>query len=142
MKKKILITLTLLVLVFCICFAVACDKGHKEPIIPDEKTIVISVEKNDLKDGEMTLLEYMEVLKNEGKLEFTVNNGMVTSINNVENAQDYSSCWMLYTSDTENSNEAWGTVKYNEKNYASSTLGAESLIIKEGQLYIWAYITF
>ena len=68
--------------------------------------------------------------------------GMITSINGIENPADYSSCWMLYTSDAENSNAAWGTVEYQGKQYASAVSGAETLKIKPDQLYIWVYKSF
>ena len=49
---------------------------------------------------------------------------------------------MLYTDDAENSNDAWGTVVYEGKTYASATLGAESLVIAEDCVYIWVYTKF
>ena len=49
---------------------------------------------------------------------------------------------MLYTSDSENANEAWGIVEYEGKNYGSATLGAESLPVKSGAIYIWWYQSF
>jgi hypothetical protein len=49
---------------------------------------------------------------------------------------------MLYTSDAENSNSAWGTVEYDGKEYGSAVSGAETLKIKADQLYIWVYQSF
>ena len=141
MKKKFL-TLIVVTIMLTICLLAGCASGHKEPIIPDENTVVISIEKGDLNGEELSLSAYMDILKEEGKLDYTSSNGMITSLNGIDNASDYSSCWMLYTSDDENANEAWGTVVYDGSNYASSMYGADELKVKEGCLYIWAYITF
>jgi hypothetical protein len=67
---------------------------------------------------------------------------MITSINGIENPADYSSCWMLYTSDEDNANAAWGTVEYEGKEYGSAISGAETLKIKADKLYIWVYKSF
>ena len=52
------------------------------------------------------------------------------------------SYWMLYTSDSENANQEWGTFEYEDSIYGSATLGADALIVKEDCIYIWAYQTF
>ncbi len=67
---------------------------------------------------------------------------MITRINDIANSASENKYWMLYTSDTANANDAWGTVEYKEKTYGSATLGAESLVIKEDCLYIWYYQSF
>ena len=78
-----------------------------------DSCIVIKTTKEAM-DGktDMLLIDYMNDLISEGKLTCTISNGMVTSINGIENPADYSSCWMLYTSDAENANASWGTVEY------------------------------
>ena len=67
---------------------------------------------------------------------------MIKSINGIENPADYSSCWMLYTSDAENANASWGTVEYEGAEYGSAISGAEVLKIKPDQLYIWVFKSF
>ena len=111
---------------------------QKEPLVifDSDTTIVIRCEETD---GEATLADYMAKLKTAGEIEFTVENGMITSINGIENPADYSSCWMLYTSDGDNSNSAWGTVLYEDVEYGSAILGAESLKIKADNIYIWVF---
>ena len=111
---------------------------QKEPLViyDSDTTIVIRCEETD---GEKVLIDYMNELQAEGKLEFVVEDGMITSINGIENPADFSSCWMLYTSDTEMANSAWGTVLYKDVEYGSAILGAESLKMKEGCIYIWAF---
>ena len=110
----------------------------QEPLViyDSETTIVIRCEETD---GEKVLIDYMNELQANGKLEFVVEDGMITSINGIENPADFSSCWMLYTSDADNANAAWGTVLYKDVEYGSAILGAESLKMKEGCIYIWAF---
>jgi hypothetical protein len=49
---------------------------------------------------------------------------------------------MLYTSDAENANNAWGTVEYEGVEYGSAISGAETLKIKADQMYIWVFKSF
>jgi hypothetical protein len=92
--------------------------------------------------NDTTLVEYMQSFKEAGELDFEVSDGMITSINGIENPADWSACWMLYTDDTENSNTEWGTVEYKEKTYGSSMWGGETLKVKNGCVYIWVYQSF
>ena len=114
---------------------------QREPLVifDSDTTIVIRCEETD---GEATLADYMAKLKTAGEIEFTVENGMITSINGIENPADYSSCWMLYTSDSDFSSSEWGTVEYQGVEYGSAILGAEALVIKPEQTYIWVFKSF
>lgn len=137
MKRKLISIFTLIFTVFLTAaLFVGCKK---EPVTLNGDFVVITAEEDA--DGK-TLLAYMNELKEEEKLSFEISDGMVTSIDGKSNAADFSACWMLYTSDSENANEAWGVVEYEDKSYGSATLGAESLIVKEGEVYIWWYQTF
>ena len=144
MKK----TLTKLLTLLCVCVmaftSLACGGGEKTFVIKESDTKVIINASNDfVKITEtMTLVEYMNALKEDGKLEFEISGGMVTSINGIENPADWSSCWMLYTNDSELSNAEWGVAEYNGETYGSAILGAETLIVKDGCSYIWLYQTF
>ena len=118
---------------------------QSEPlVIKDSDTyIVIKTTQEAMgKDADMVLMDYMLKLKEKGELEFEIQNGMITSINGIANPADYSSCWMLYTSDEENANSAWGVVEYQGKQYGSAIAGAETLKIKADQIYIWVYKSF
>ena len=84
----------------------------------------------------------MEMLREDGKIEFAISGGMVTEINGKANTADFSSCWMLYTSDAELSNTEWGTVSYEENSYGSAIVGAEALPVVNGEIYVWAYQSF
>lgn len=119
--------------------------GTTEPLVIKESdtyiVITVSSEQMELTE-ETTLVEYMTSLKESGELEFEIKSGMVSSVNGISNPADYSSCWMLYTDDEDNSNVAWGTIEYNEKIYGSAILGAETLKVKDSCVYIWVYQTF
>ena len=136
--KKILACLLAVVTLMSVLLLTGCKS---EPlVIKDSDTcIVIRVPENT---EEMLLIDYMEVLQKDGELTFTVQNGMVTSIGGIENPADFSSCWMLYTSDVELSNAAWGTVEYDGVEYGSAVVGAEALTVKPGELYIWVFKSF
>ena len=140
-KKSLSFLLALLILGSTLLLA-GCKS---EPlVIKDSDTyIVIKTTKEAIGDKtDMLLIDYMAQLKEKGELEFVVENGMITSINGIANPADYSSCWMLYTGDAENSNVAWGTVEYKGVEYGSAISGAETLKIKADQLYIWVYKSF
>ena len=139
MKKTVkILCVVLAVLLLCAC-------GKTEPlVIKDSDTCIVIKTTQEALDGktDMVLIDYMNKLISEGKLTCKIENGMVTSINGIDNPADFSSCWMLYTSDAENANSAWGTVEYDGKEYGSAVSGAEVLKIKPDQLYIWVYQSF
>lgn len=136
MKRKLISLCAALTLTVISVFFVACDSFKKEvePIAIDLTGVVVE-------EGE-TLLDIMEDRKSEGKLAFEITNGMITSINGVANSATYNPCWMLYTSDEEMSSEAWGTVEYDGKTLGSAIVGAETLLVKTGALYVWVYQSF
>ena len=136
--RKIFTKRMLCALLTLIISALTLASCTQEPLViyDSETTIVIRCEETD---GEKVLIDYMNELQAEGKLEFVVEDGMITSINGIENPADYSSCWMLYTSDADNANSAWGTVLYEDVEYGSAILGAESLKIKADNIYIWVF---
>lgn len=135
MKKKIAILLFILAVAVMQC---ACIKN--KVVQPDENTVVIEVNTvgKDIKGK--NLIDYMRFLQSSGEISFEYSSGMVTKINGL--SQKSNCYWMLYTSDSEKSNTAWGQIEYNGKLYGSATCGFEELIIKEGCLYIWAYQSF
>lgn len=143
MKRKIWVLSFLLALVCaCLCF-VGCDKKDEQKtvecsVISSTQTqVVISVTSLT---GEWTLEECMEKLSTEGQITYTLSGGMLTELNGKANGGN--NYWMLYTSDAEFANTSWGTVDYDGKTYASAVFGAETLPVKEGNTYIWAYQSF
>ena len=151
MKKSL--SLLLVLLMTCMLLLPGCqqdplvietpDADPETNLIITQDHVIIKITQEALNgEADMTLMDYMETLKDGGELEFSVSDGMITSINGIENPADYSSCGMLYTSDEDNANKAWGTVEYEGKEYGSAISGAETLKIKADQLYIWVYKSF
>ena len=141
-NKKILAYLLVALLLMNILLLAGCQS---EPLVIKESDTCIVLKVTEEAIGgntDMVLIDYMDTLVKEGKLTCTIENGMVTSINGIDNPADFSSCWMLYTSDEENANAAWGTVDFEGKQYGSAISGAETLKIKAGQLYIWVFKSF
>ena len=148
MKRKLL---SFLLLVCCFLGVSACNLQDDTSVSFTEEVKSAGVEKTTadmvairvLKaDGEETLLSVMEDLQEDGLVNFTIQNGMITGINGKANPADFSHCWMLYTSDGEMSNAAWGEIEYNGEKLGSAVLGADALPVLEGQVYVWYYQAF
>lgn len=142
MKAKFSSLFTLLltiVLSFCFFSCKLTGEADASLISSTNTQVVIKVEKVY---GETSLLSAMESLQEKGELTFKTSGTMLSELNGVANPADFSSCWMLYTSDAEMSNQAWGTLEYNGKVLGSAILGADSLVIAEGEIYVWFYQTF
>ena len=140
-KKTLSLALAILLLACTVLFT-GCKA---EPlVIKDSDTCIMIKPTAQSMDGntDMYLIDYMDKLAAEGKLTCKIASGMITSINGIDNPADFSSCWMLYTSDAENANTAWGTVEYDGNEYGSAISGAETLKIKADQLYIWVFQSF
>jgi hypothetical protein len=107
-----------------------------EVVYKSNTAVVIKI--NEAEDFKF-LLDAMNYLKDEGELSFEINDGLVTSIEGVENASDWSKWWGLYSSDSEMANTEWGTVTVNGKVYGSAILGADALEVLAGEYYVWSY---
>lgn len=127
--KRATVFLISLFLSFCFSFA-SCNKEAKPVIITADSSVAEGT----------TLLVYMEELQESGKLTFTVQNGMVTSLNGTKNGTN--SYWMLYTSDENNANTAWGSFDYEGETLGSATLGVADILIVAGETYAWVYQSF
>ncbi len=138
MKRKII---SLLLVVVALFFLASCWGGQVKCSLADvsETQVVIAVEETD---ENATLLNCMEYLATEEGFVYEFVGGMLTSINGKANAADFSSCWMLYTSDAEMANTAWGTVEYNGETLGSAIVGAETLVVAEDEIYVWVYQSF
>ena len=150
MKKLIPVVAIVLILLVALC---ACNQQKEptkinEPTTPVSDSSVINVSETTIVLAPtsdyvgQTLLSFMQASTLKGLLEFTLTNGMVTAINGKESTADYSKCWMLYTSDANMANTAWGTVEYQGNVYGSAVKGVTELNIIENGLYIWVYTTF
>lgn len=146
MKRKItsVFTFFLMVILSAMCL-LACGKDKEEVAQNVQATVVESTDtllviKVDKAEETTTLWDIMQWLREEEAVVFESENStygeFITSINGRENGDKY---WLSYTSDTEFSNEAWGTFEYQGERLGSCTLGASSMPVKEGCLYVWAY---
>ncbi len=131
MKRKLISFITLLATLLVSAFSFLACGDNVEPVAI---TISQAVEENT------TLLKVMEEKKAAGELDFQMENGMIVRIGETKNGTN--SFWMLYTTDEENANEQWGTFEWNGETLASAVLGAEALVVKQGETYVWAYQTF
>ena len=136
MKRKITSIIVSFLFVVMAIFTVSCKDGEVLPVAIDLTNATVE-------EG-ATLLDIMEDLQKEKALTFEIANGMITSINGTANAPTFNPCWMLYTSDDDPavSNSAWGTYEYKGQTLASAALGADSLPVKSGEIYVWVYVTF
>ncbi len=137
MKRKITVFFTMLIAAVTLVFAAfsftACNEKK------DVEPVVIYMETTPVSRGQ-SLLDVMTMLEADGELSFTEENGMIVKLNGTKN--EGSSYWMLYTSDAEYANTAWGTYEYEGQTYGSATLGATELPFKVKETYIWVYQTF
>lgn len=131
MKRKFISLLSLAAtLLLSVCCFFACNE-NVEPVVI---TISQTVSENT------TLLEVMEEQKSAGDLHFKIENGLIVQIGTTKNTTN--SFWMLYTTDTENANAQWGTFAWNGETLGSAILGAETLVVKQGETYVWVYQSF
>lgn len=144
MKKTIKCLSGLLAILLLACSMLLTGCKSEPLVIKDSETCIVIKTTPEVLEGkeDMVLIDYMNQLVQKGELTCTIKDGMITSINGIENPADYSSCWMLYTSDADNANAAWGTVEYEGVEYGSAISGAEVLKLKPDQLYIWVYKSF
>ena len=144
--RKIILTLLIVVLATSTLCLFACDKQKQAKGV---NPVVIKVSANDYQiTEETTLYDYMLMLKNDNKLNFTAinsDNGMfITSVNGTENGLGYNPCWMIYTDD-DNFKDAsgWtGPITVNGKSYAVASVGASSLYVTDGCEYVLYYASF
>lgn len=142
MKRKIISFFTLICMVaLCVCCLVSCEEGSATGKIvkATDTLVVIQVEETD---GAATLFDVMETLQKDGELTYTLSGTMLQSLNGKENPADYSSCWMLYTSDSVMGNAEWGAYDYEGTTCLSAIVGGDALRVIEGAYYVWVYKTF
>ena len=155
MKRKTVISMLLAAICavgFSSCELVKDFLGKGEEVVSvdssAEKRATVEKTEGDLvairvlkTDGNEMLSDVMGYLQAMGELVYSKDaSGMITGINGKENPADWSYCWMLYTSDTELSNNEWGSVEYEGEMLGSAMLGAESLPIAVGEIYVWSYV--
>lgn len=149
MKRRMNSFLSLCFSLLCVLCLFACG-GRKDKsnlvctlVESTDSRVIISVSGEGLN---CTLLDCMELLRqkedDELELTFTYSGGMMTSINGVGNPADYSKCWMLYTSDAEMANTAWGEIEYEGNTLGSAIVGVGELEVVSGCIYVWDFTSF
>lgn len=133
MKKFLALFVTLLL-------AITMAGCKKPPLVISESDTYVIINVQNAEENQ-SLASYMASLEDYKDM-FTIEDGMVISINGISNALDWSACWMLYTNDEALSDTGWGTAQYNGEIFGSALYGAERLIVKNGKSYIWIYQTF
>ena len=145
MKKLSTFLCSLLMLVFALCGLVGCKDGETKQVVLEKVTETMVVMKVVEAEENATALSALNGLKEKGEIEFVALNSTygayITSINGKEETAETTSgySWMLYTSDEEFSSTEFGSVEYDGKTYGQASLGASSLVVKEGEYYIWSY---
>ena len=130
----------LALLVLSVCCMESCGSDQVKATVVDHYDNLLAI-KIDETDGKATLQDAMKNLQKADKIAYQTDaTGMITAIGGVENSAN--SYWMLYTTDAEFSNAEWGTCSYAGKELQSAILGAASLVVKAGEIYVWSYQTF
>lgn len=150
MKRKIDHIFTfLLTVAMCTLFLVACNRGGETKAILASSTAEQIVVKIEETDGEANVFDALKSLRNQDLISFDYTQSSygayITSINGkaeqvvestMTSAKGYS--WALYTSDTEYAYTE-PTVTYGETVCGKSSIGASSIKVKKGEIYIWVY---
>lgn len=145
MKKTFIKTLTaimaVVIVLSCVLAFTACVNDRIQ--LTDTAVFVTVGTKymSNLKDK--TLKDYLDVLVEKELISYEAVGGMVITINGktADYAKDKTS-WMIYSNDSENTDEAWGTYENEGVTYASTTKGIEELPIKDGCTYVFVITQF
>ena len=151
MKRKITSIFTLLLaVVFSALFLFACDKkggGKVDASVVEQSESLLVIRVDEL-EGEATLLDVMNYLKDEEKITFVSESSKygeaIISINGVKGGVTDNPCWMTYTSDTDevNASLAWGGYEYQGQMLGSCNFGMSSMPVKAGCIYVWTLVQF
>lgn len=149
MKQKItrMVSFIITAVVSIACFA-ACQGGTTVAKLESTtaEQIVLSIEKTD---GKANAFDALKSLRNQDQISFdytlSTYGAYITSINGkaetivsstANSSEGYS--WMLYTSDMENAYET-ASITVDGRTCGQSAMGASSLTVKEGEIYVWVY---
>ena len=138
-KKVLLTVLALSLVVAAVLGMVACSK----PVQMRETEILITLDKSIMSDIEgKTLKDYLDLLQEKEYLTYEATAGMLYTLNDRKADSTAGEWWLIYTDDADHSNEDWGKYTVEDKTYYSSTLGYESLPLKEGATYVFVISKF
>ena len=142
MKNLKRVVLALLFTLFCAACFFGCDKkvGSATVSVLETGETLLVIQTSDVK-GEYTLEDCLKALSAKGGFSYEMKGTMLTSVNGKSNDDTTFSYWMIYTSDTKNSNESWGVFEWNNVTFASASVGVSELNVKDGHTYVLSYQT-
>lgn len=152
MKRKFLSVVTFLLVAIVSAFSLAgCNESGetKAKLVQDQTTdgqIVMTIEETD---GKANAFDALKSLRNQDLISFdyttSTYGSFITSINGKAQATVESTAtsskgysWMLYTSDMANAYDTT-TITVGDIVCGQASLGASSLKVKKGALYVWVY---
>lgn len=150
MKRKIinLATFMLAMITLTIAFVACISGGETKAKLESvtETQIVMLIEETD---GKANAFDALKSLRDQDLISFDYTTSQygsyITSINGKAEAVTESTAnsskgysWMLYTSDMDNAYES-DTITIGDTVCGSSAMGASSLNVKQGAIYVWVY---
>ncbi len=140
MKKFKNLSVATLIVVVMLCAFAACDYNA---VKTTEDVVAVTVSDKVMSLDGKNLVDYLDELVKKGDFSYSASNGMVTTVNGktADYAADKTS-WMIYTSDEDLGNAAWGTYEFEGKTYYSATLGIGDYPLSEGTVILFVFCQF
>lgn len=143
MKKAPRLLLLILLAIALVTASFGCGGYAKAEIQYSSDTLIVF--KVTSTDGNATVLDVLNLLKEEGKLDFTSESStygaFLTSVNDKANTssatEGYS--WMIYTNDAESSSTDYGMVSYAGQTFGQTAYGISTQVVKADCLYALSY---
>lgn len=135
----------LLALALPLAACAPADSGNVEyTVAVNTETLVVFTAPDGIETD--SLKAYLDGLVEAGEISYTIEDGMITSLNGTENMSGLTSgsYWMLYSDLTEldgvtYTDPTFGTYTYAGKQLASCSYGAEGMPVVEGYTYAIVY---
>lgn len=141
MKKFGKILATAMALAVLVAAFAACNGYNAVKSTEDVVAVTVSGKVMDL-DGK-NLVDYLNKLQSDDKFSYSADNGYVTTVNGkTADYQKDRTSWMMYTSDKEMGNEAWGTYEFEGQTYYSAIVGINDYPLAEGTVILFVFCHF
>jgi|GEM_PF-6856285 len=145
MGKKVFSFLAVLVLAVCVLFGCGAEglpSASATAAVNYVRVAVVDKDSNVLFDEEVsTYSSTLDKVLQEQSIPFTISGGFVTSVYNIENAADWSYCWMFYTNAAGMTDGTY-PYTYDGTAYGSASMGLSELAIKDGATYVIVCVVF
>lgn len=108
-----------------------------------EDVVAITVSSKVMSLEGKNLVDYLNKLQSDDKISYEASDGYINTVNGktADYAKDKTS-WMIYTSDEEMGNAAWGTYEFEGKTYYSAVVGINDYPLVEGTVILFAFCRF